>query len=170
MKALGLIWSCGPRRMGIQTPPVTHYTQTRHYAPSTFWSFSISSEISSIIKKTKTKKQWIRGVSVLDSAADAAAYNDFLSPKLASNCGRLETDWDSGLTVLRKWQGTFAITSLQILYWFNVYFTVKAKDSSHETAAGLFFLAEGLDSCIWLQTLVLKLWQVKTNILYLYSV
>lgn len=55
--------------------PVTHYTRAQHYAPSTFWSFSISSEISSI-----NKKQWIQGVSVLGSTADTAACNDFLSP------------------------------------------------------------------------------------------
>lgn len=70
-------------------------------------------------KRKKKRKQWIGGVGVLDSAADTAAYNDFLlpaPPHWPPNCGRLETDWDSGLTVLRKRQGTFAVTSLEILF------------------------------------------------------
>lgn len=50
VEALRLIWSCGLQHKGVQTPPVTHYTQAQHYAPSTFWSFSISSEISSMKK------------------------------------------------------------------------------------------------------------------------
>lgn len=31
-------------------------------------------------KKKRKRKQWIGGVGVLDSAADTAAYNDFLHP------------------------------------------------------------------------------------------
>lgn len=34
-------------------------------------------------KKEKKRKQWIGGVGVLDSAANTAAYNDFLTPPLA---------------------------------------------------------------------------------------
>ncbi len=50
-----------------------------------------------IWNKFHEKKQWIRGVSAWASDADTAAYTDFLSPYLASDCGRLETDCSMGL-------------------------------------------------------------------------
>ena len=77
-KALRLIWSCGPQHRGIQPP-----TCKSLYPGPALCTIHILIFLHFTSNKFHENEQRIRGVSVLDSAADTAAYTGFLSPLLA---------------------------------------------------------------------------------------